>query len=42
VLLYLLLGPGYAVGGTAVLVLVAAMILLDAVHLPAVSTAVML
>lgn len=37
-LLYLLLGPGYAAGGAAMLATIVMMILLDAVHPPAVST----
>ncbi len=38
-LLYLLLGPGYAAAGTAMVVTILLMILADAVHPPAVSTA---
>ncbi len=37
-LLYLLLGPGYLSGGAAMVVTITLMILLDAVHPPAVST----
>jgi CBS-domain-containing membrane protein len=36
---YLMLGPGYLSGGTAMVLAIAAMIALDAMHPPAVSTA---